>query len=168
MFELLNDAEVPELMSTGLSRIYLSQICKFKKENVYGFFRNVPKCTISMRIDAHGGILHSHRNAITNAVHPAYTLVHELGHYVDHRDGLVGRDVIREKSRVAHLLCKYASTNTAEYIAVGFENFYFENFMSRERMRRRMPCLYGLLSRTHDRLSLRGRGPVSLWAGGPI
>jgi len=168
LFEMLDATGVPELMSTGLSRIYFSQICSYFGEDVYGFWRGAPRSDISVQIDEHGDVPRNRSRVSSNVVRPIHTLVHELGHHIDYRDGLTSRHIVEEKVRVSHRFHRHATKNVAEYIAFGFENFYFENIMSKSKMRTLMPRLFKLISQTHDRLSLANEVQVTLRSRKPI
>lgn len=85
----------------------------------------------------------------------AQTFVHELAHHVDEVEDISSSDdLMKEKKRKAkHIDDSYASKNIAEYIAVGFEVFYFGGEEERKKLRECNPKLYRTISRLHRKYS---------------
>lgn len=81
----------------------------------------------------------------------ASTFVHELAHHLDEEEDISGRDsIITEKKRKARYLTdSYARKNVGEYIAVGFEVYYFGSRDERARMRKNNPKLWNVIRHIH-------------------
>ena len=78
-------------------------------------------------------------------------LAHELAHHLhDHKAIEVSSSLRREFRRRARFLPdSYARESVYEYVAVGFEVYYFANEKTRSRMRTKNPVLYSLIKKTH-------------------
>lgn len=80
------------------------------------------------------------------------TLIHEIGHHVDANEG-ISEDpkIISEKSKRARYLSDaYARKDVGEYVAVGFETYYFGGTAEKERMKRLNPQLYDRIAKIHN------------------
>lgn len=87
----------------------------------------------------------------------ASTLVHELAHHLDEEEDISGREsIIVEKRKKARFMTdKYARKNIGEYIAVGFEVYYFGTRIERAKMRKRNPRLYNVIKYLHRKYRSR-------------
>ena len=79
------------------------------------------------------------------------TFVHELGHHVDETEAIsCDHELVKEKVKKS---CKmpdsYAQKSASEYVAVGFEVFYFGDRKERSMMKKSNPKLYSIISRLH-------------------
>jgi hypothetical protein len=81
----------------------------------------------------------------------ASTLVHELAHHLDEEEDISGRDsiIIEKRSQARHLSDNYAQKNIGEYVAVGFEVYYFGSRDEKIRMRRKNPRLWNVIKYIH-------------------
>jgi hypothetical protein len=84
------------------------------------------------------------------------SFVHELAHHVDEAEGLSDREFIEEERRRAgNRMDNFARENSEEYVAYGFETFYFGTEEQRERLREHNPRLHQAILRTHARYRAR-------------
>jgi hypothetical protein len=83
------------------------------------------------------------------------TLIHEIAHHLDDRENLSGEDNImkEKKSSACELGDSYAKKNIGEYIAIGFEVFYFGTKQEKSKMRKDNPKLYTVIKNLHKRYS---------------
>lgn len=82
-------------------------------------------------------------------------LIHELGHHVDDREHLSSDpDIISEKgSKSKFMADQYAKKNVGEYVAVGFETYYFGTADAVAKMRRHNRVLFEKIQAIHERYS---------------
>lgn len=75
------------------------------------------------------------------------SFVHELGHHIDELRGMSDRKkIIEEKRKSSHLMPdSYARKNVDEYVACGFEVYYFGTRKQRGDFRRSNPKLYNAI-----------------------
>lgn len=83
------------------------------------------------------------------------TFVHELGHHMDERYDISARKkIVEEKKKASRLMPdSYARKDVDEYVACGFEVYYFGSRRQRGDFRRNNPKLYNAiryLERNHD------------------
>lgn len=85
------------------------------------------------------------------------TLVHEIAHHLDEFEELSHReDVIAEKkTRAKHLHVHGCKKNVDEYVASGFEIYYFGTSDERATMRKKNKMLYRAIARVHRKYSKR-------------
>jgi hypothetical protein len=78
-------------------------------------------------------------------------LVHELAHSLDEIEDLSSdwRLTRERKRKRRHIGDPEARRSNDEYLAVGFEDFYFGGPHQLQRLRRRMPYLYNVIRRMH-------------------
>lgn len=81
------------------------------------------------------------------------TFVHELAHHIDDVEDISGIDelMVEKKRRAKYIDDKYAGKNVGEYIAVGFEVFYFGSSEEREKLMQMNPKLYRTIMRVHKK-----------------
>lgn len=86
------------------------------------------------------------------------TFVHELGHHVDDSEGLSDdEDIKKEKrTRAKHLNERNViRADVGEYIAVGFEHFYFGTKEQKDSLKKHNPKLFKALKSIHKKYSAR-------------
>lgn len=85
------------------------------------------------------------------------TLVHELAHHIDAIENISDREhIIVEKRKKAGMLPDtYAKKNVGEYIAIGFEVYYFGSREERAKMRKRNPRLWNVIRYLHRKYKSR-------------
>ena len=83
----------------------------------------------------------------TNLDKVCSSFVHELGHHIDELNGVSDRKkIIEEKRKYSHLMPdSYARKNVDEYVACGFEVYYFGTRKERGDFRRSNPKLYNAI-----------------------
>jgi len=81
--------------------------------------------------------------------------VHELAHHLDDHEDIVSDDhLFREKKKCAkHMSDAYAKKNVGEYLAVGFEVFYFGAAVEKAKLRKMNPRLYKTIAALHRKFS---------------
>ena len=81
------------------------------------------------------------------------TLLHEIAHHVDSYEGISEReDIALEKTKCARFLSDtYARHDVLEYVAVGFEVFYFGTKEQHKKMKRLNPKLYNTIKKLHKK-----------------
>jgi hypothetical protein len=128
-------ADVPFSFTEGLSEIYFTVLKQVDGEIVAGDYIDG---RIRLSCGRHQIPLH-------------HVLVHELGHHVDEIEGISSRPkVMDEKRRRAHRLGRdQATEDVAEYIAIGFEVFYFGGRGAKAQLMRDNPRLYNVLRYIH-------------------
>lgn len=134
----LEEANVPLALTDGVTEIYFTILCN---ENVGNYSKGVISisyCRVGRKL-------------------AWKTLVHELAHHIDESEGISdGPEFIQEFRSRSHLLVDdYARELPREYLAVGFETFYFGMKWERRRMRKRNPLLWRTISSIHRRLRSR-------------
>lgn len=80
-------------------------------------------------------------------------LIHELAHHLDDEELISERPEIRKEKKEAakYLEDKYARTNVSEYVAVGFEVFYFGSPPEKEQFRKHNPALHSAIAEIHEK-----------------
>lgn len=80
------------------------------------------------------------------------TFVHELGHHVDYLEAISDDPlVIKEKRNATHFPEPYARKNVMEYVAVGFEVFYFGSKEEKSQLKRYNKNLYRRIKQAHEK-----------------
>lgn len=79
------------------------------------------------------------------------TFIHELGHHIDEQEAISSDlKIIKEKKTCAkHLPDSYGTKNIDEYIAVGFEVFYFGSNKDKKKLRKKNKHLYKRIMQAH-------------------
>lgn len=79
------------------------------------------------------------------------TLVHELGHHIDEREDISGRtSIIKEKRTCSKFIDdRYADKNIGEYVAVGFEIYYFGTKEVKAKFKKKNPKLFNVIRYLH-------------------
>lgn len=82
-------------------------------------------------------------------------LIHELAHHLDDEELLSDRPEIRAEKKLGSKFMedKYAQTNIGEYVAVGFEVYYFGVEPEKESLRKHNPALYSAIDEVHRKYS---------------
>lgn len=81
------------------------------------------------------------------------TFVHELGHHVDAEHDICHRPkvIVEKPQRSRHMADPYARKSLGEYIACGFETYYFGSRPHRGNFRRLNPKLYNVIHYLHQK-----------------
>lgn len=134
----MEEANVPFSYTEGIERIYFTLL----RCSIHGDYKN-GKIRLSCG--------HASRD-----MH-ACILVHELAHHIDEEEYISGCDaIISEKKKKSHLMTDiYARKDTSEYVAVGFEVYYFGSNDERTRMRKNNPKLWNAIKRIHNKHRIR-------------
>lgn len=84
-------------------------------------------------------------------------LLHELAHHLDKIEDLSGHEgILEEKMKRARFMPdRYARSSVDEYIAIGFETFYFGFAEDKKRLRKHNPRLYALIQKMHKKYRSR-------------
>lgn len=130
----MEEAGVPVAYTDGLREIYLTHL-RGGRDGDYS-----------------DGVI---RVSCSPQVQLARTLTHELAHHVDEAEDISGGAAVRSEwgSRPdLGGIDAYALTDPAEFVAVGFEEYYFGK---RTRLRRRLPRLFRAVSEAHSKYSRR-------------
>lgn len=137
----MRDAGVPFAFTKGLREIYFTVLRSLDGETICGDYIDG---RIRLSCGRHSIPLH-------------HILIHELGHHVDEIEGISDRPkVIGEKRYRAHMLGKdQATEDVGEYIAIGFEVFYFGGRGARAHLSRTNPHLYNVLRYMHRKYQQR-------------
>lgn len=82
-------------------------------------------------------------------------LVHELAHHLDEILEITKDDRLRKekKENAQHMPDGYAKTNFGEYLACGFEIFYFGAKKEKDKMKQKNPRLYRTIETLHRKFS---------------
>ncbi|MHB8407978.1 MAG: anthrax toxin lethal factor-related metalloendopeptidase [Acidiferrobacterales bacterium] len=85
------------------------------------------------------------------------TLVHELAHHVDEQEDISERDEIKaeKKARAQYMEDKYCKKNAGEYVAVGFEVYYFGSPEEKKKMEIHNPVLFKTIKGIHRKYQAR-------------
>lgn len=85
------------------------------------------------------------------------TLVHELAHHIDELEDISGREsvAIEKKNKANMLQDKYAQKNISEYVAIGFEVYYFGDKKARAEMKKNNPKLWNTIKNLHSKYRSR-------------
>lgn len=126
----MNDAKVPFEYTEGLKEIYFTFLPEHRGDYEDGHIR------LSCDDELH--VLQT-------------TLVHELGHHLDEIKHISNRPKIIDESKKCLLVAPEGgkSYNTEEYIAIGFELFYFGKRGSKEKLKQENPKLYNIIKHLH-------------------
>lgn len=128
----IEEAGVPISFTDGLKEIYFTILKSDEKTTLQGDYKN--------------GVIRI-STAMANRDEMAETFVHELGHYVDEvYDISLKKKIIEEKPKKARLMPDdYARKNIEEYVACGFELYYFGTREQRGAFRRNNPKLCNVI-----------------------
>lgn len=84
------------------------------------------------------------------------TFIHEIAHHVDDNEDVSSRpEIMAEKKTKAKHLDSYAKKNSSEYVAIGFEIYYFGDKVERTRMRKKCKRLYWAIRTLHKKYSAK-------------
>lgn len=134
LMSLMEEHEVPLAYSDEIEEIYFTYLSsKFYADHLNGKIRL--SCT-------YAAIEELEKN-----------FVHELAHNMDDREFISIRDsIIKEKKlKVKYINDKYAKKNVGEYVAVGFEIFYFGTKKEKRSLKRHNSKLYNVILDLHKK-----------------
>lgn len=78
--------------------------------------------------------------------------VHELGHHIDDEEEISEDEKIKqEKKKAAKFMSDaYAKKSVGEYVAVGFEVYYYGTKEEKAKMKKKNPVLYRKIASIHE------------------
>lgn len=136
--------KVPIAYTEGLKEIYFTLLPSYSKGRVTsGDYDAIGKIRLSCDTTSRDSF---DRN-----------LIHELAHHVDEMEGISDRESIIEEKRTSarHIPDAYARKDVSEYVAVGFEIYYFGTRTQRGELRRQNPKLYNVIRYIHRKYSAK-------------
>lgn len=79
------------------------------------------------------------------------TLVHELAHHLDEKEKLSNKKKIKEEFKInlLHAPAGGKSNTCEEYVAIGFEIYYFGKRGSKFKLKKENPKLYNIINHLH-------------------
>lgn len=85
-------------------------------------------------------------------------VIHELGHHVDYLEGLSDRvDIVREWTRASSSIDdSYSWESPEEYVAVGFEIYYFGSDIEKRKLKKHNSMLFRTINDMHMKYSKTG------------
>jgi hypothetical protein len=130
----LTDAGVPFAYSEGLQEVYFTYLPNRRGDYEPGHVR--------LSCDASGGVLDT-------------TFAHELGHHLDAIEKLSTRRRVVEEHETTKTLEAPAGgssmKNIEEYVAIGFELYYFGKRGTKSRLKRENPKLFNVIQHLHQK-----------------
>lgn len=133
----IEEADVPISFTDGLKEIYFTILGEYDEgRHLAGDYKD--------------GVIRISTHAISRSDIPQ-TFVHELAHHVDiEYDISLKKKIIEEKPKAARFMPdRYARKDISEYVACGFEVFYFGTREQRGTFRKSNPRLYNVISYLH-------------------
>lgn len=133
LLRCMDDASVPFGFTEGLREIYFTYLPSSRGDYEAGHVR--------LSCDAGSKVLDT-------------TLVHELGHHLDVIEGISTRlKVVQEYMMTRKLVAPAGGTSDdcEEYVAIGFELFYFGKRGTKTRLKKENPKLYNVIRYLHDK-----------------
>lgn len=133
----MEEANVPLQYTNGLKEVYFT------------FLRGLYGCYLDDRVmiscDQHG------RECMDR------TFIHELAHHLDEEEDISERPGMLEEKKKSHKVLgdKHARDSVSEYVAIGFEVYYFGTKIQRKKMQRKCPRLWKTIRYIHRKYRSR-------------